>query len=103
MKYIYSDEDNAPMDERIMELTTYSSRGEMLAAERGEALEKPENGCWNCRRFDWNREACTANWNNMDESYYNPDCDDRKLTDCCEYHDLDPDVDPEDCFGGNEP
>ena len=66
--------------------------------------EKPDDGCWNCMNFDWRREACAANWNNMDESYYNPDTDDRELTDYCEYHETDPDADPE-CLkmGGNEP
>ena len=65
---------------------------------------EPEDGCWNCMNFDWRREACTVNWNNMDESYYNPNTDDRNLTDYCEYHETDPDADPE-CleFGGNEP
>ena len=31
--------------------------------------------------------------------------DDRDLLDCCDDHDLDPDIDPDDCFeyGGNEP
>lgn len=41
--YIYNDEDNAPMDERVMELTTYSSHAEMKAVERGE--EPVERRC----------------------------------------------------------
>jgi hypothetical protein len=55
----------------------------------------PPDGCWNCMNFDWKHEACTTNWNNMDEDYYNPDCDDRKLTDYCENWERDPDADPE--------
>ena len=100
--YIYNDEDNAPMADDPFDVhnpTVYLCRAEMKAAD---LPEKPEDGCWNCMNFDWKREACTLNWNNMDESYYNPDADDRKLTDHCEYHETDPDVDPE-CFGGNEP
>jgi hypothetical protein len=44
------------------------------------------------------------NWNNLDESYYNPETDDRELTDHCGEWEEDPDADPE-CleFGGNEP
>ena len=41
------------------------------------------DGCWNCINFDSKREACTLNWNNMDESNYIPDRDDRKPCDCC--------------------
>ena len=76
----------------------------MKAAEAADQPEKPADGCWNCMNFDWHYEACTLNWNNLDESYYNPDCDDRELTDYCEYHETDPDADPE-CFifGGYEP
>ena len=102
--YIYNDEDNAPMADDPFDIhnpTVYLCRAEMKAADLPEK-EKPEDGCWNCINFDWKREACTLNWNNLDESYYNPDIDDRKLTDHCEYHETDPDADPE-CFGGNEP
>ena len=86
MGYLYDDEDNAPMVEDNFPI-------------------KVPNGCWNCRNFDWKHEACTLNWNNMDESYYNPDIDDREPTDYCDDHDPDPDVDPADWFeyGGNEP
>ena len=114
MPYIYNDEDNAPMTEDAFKgyhnPTVYNDRAEMKYYESGEWIqdlekrEKPANGCWNCRNFDWTREACTTNWNNMDESYYNPDIDDREPTDYCDDHDLDPDVKPEDWdFGGNEP
>lgn len=66
--------------------------------------EKTENGCWNCMNYDWNYEACTVNWNNMDPSYYNPDIDDRDPTDICDDFVLDPDAKPEDFdFRGNEP
>ena len=109
--YVYNDEDNYPM---IIEdflsgfhnPMVYTDRAEMKAWERGEPEpeQKPENGCWNCRHYDWTRESCTRNWNNLDDSYYNPDLDDHDPTDCCEDHDLDPDVKPEDWdFGGNEP
>ena len=85
--------------------TVYLGTAEMKAIENGyHEEEKPADGCWNCWNFDWNREACTAGWNNLDDSYYNPNTDDRKLTYWCELHDTDPDADPE-CLkvGGNEP
>ena len=107
MPYIYNDEDNAPMpDFGDHNPTVYLDRAEMRIFDRGgpEPQEKPADGCWNCLNFDWKHEACTLNWNNMDESYYNPDCDDRELTDICDDWEEDPDADPE-CleFGGNEP
>jgi len=116
MPYIYNDEDNVPMndnvlpDDPVLKYTTYSSLEEMKAVEHGEALpftdppDDPPDGCWNCMNFDWNHEACSLNWNNLDESYYNPAVDDRELTDYCDDHEIDPDADPE-ClnFGGNEP
>ena len=85
MGYLYDDEDNASMVEDNLP-------------------PRIPNGCWNCINFDWKHEACTVNWNNLDESYYNPDTDNRELTDYCEYHETDPDADPE-CleYGGNEP
>jgi hypothetical protein len=104
--YSYDDEDNAPMnddamrEDPVLKYTTYSSREEMKADERGEIPfnDPPADGCWNCMNFDWRHEACTMNWNNMDEDYYNPDCDDRKLTDWCEDHETDPDAVWEDIF-----
>ena len=110
-KYIYNDEDNVSMNEDPFlgyhNPTVYNDRAEMKADESGLPFteEKPADGCWNCFNFDWHREACTIRWNNLDESYYNPDIDDRKLTDCCDYHDTDPDIDPAEVFdfGGNEP
>lgn len=103
MVYIYNDEDNVPMnDDQVLDVTTYSSKEEMKADERGEALpftDPPEDGCWNCFNFDWTREACTIRWNNLDESYYNPDLDAREATDCCEYHDKDKSVKWEDWAG----
>ena len=86
--YSYDDEDNVPMIEDNFDQPVYP-----------EAYKKDiPDGCWNCFNFDWKREACTVNWNNMDESYYNPDIDDRELTDCCDYHQKDPDIDPEEIF-----
>lgn len=111
MPYIYNDEDNAPMVDDPYDMnghnpTVYGSRSEEIAIESGLPFTDPvpDDGCWNCTRFDWKHEACTMNWNNMDEDYYNPDIDDRELTDWCEDHDTDPDADPE-ClmYGGNEP
>ena len=116
MAYIYNDEDNAPMnddqfdriDQNGHNPTVYLSEYEARMYDKygePEPHKKPSDGCWNCMNFNWKHEACTLNWNNMDESYYNPDIDDRELTYCCEYHEEDPDVDPADCFdfGGNEP
>ena len=98
----------------------YNSKGELISErtfntvsdasafysslKNPDAEESPADGCWNCINFDWKHEACTLNWNNLDESYYNPDMDDRELTDHCEEWENDPDADPE-CleFGGNEP
>lgn len=108
MGYVYNDEDNNPMFEsdtdRIMKYTTYMSRAEMEAAEAGLPDEhwEPDNGCWNCIHFNWCFEACTLNWNNNDESYYNQDEDDRELTDYCDEHEIDPDADWHDIFGEDE-
>lgn len=105
MLYIYNDEDNAPMND-FHNPTIYHTLSEMKAAEESIPFTdpKPDDGCWNCVHFDWKHEACTIRWNNLDEDYYNPDLDDRELTDYCEDHETDPDADPE-CleFGGNEP
>ena len=106
MPYIYNDEENAPMNDDAFDqgghnptvyLSAYEARMHDKYGEP-EPQEKPADGCWNCMNFDWFHEACTVNWNNMDESYYNPDID------YCEYHETDPDADPE-CleFGGYEP
>lgn len=109
MPYIYNDEDNAPMNEETFDRdghnpTVYLDAYEARMSEKHGEPEKPDNGCWNCMNFDWKHEACTLNWNNLDESYYNQDADDRKLTDSCDDWEEDPDADPE-CleFGGNEP
>ena len=80
--------------------TVYQDQAEMKAAEEEIPFDDPpRDGCWNCMIFDWNHEACTLNWNNMDESYYNPDADDRNYEDWCEYHETDPDAKWEDIFG----
>ena len=44
------------------------------------------DGCWNCVNYDPGRAACTIRWNNLDESYYNPDLDDRKPDEYCVDH-----------------
>ena len=105
--YLYDDEDNAPMDDRMFDAnghnpTTYASYAEMKADDEPLPFTDPPehpDGCWNCMNFDYKHEACTTNWNNMDESYYNPDIDDRNPTDWCEYHETDPDAEWQDWFG----
>ena len=101
-KYIFNDEDNTPMMDDAWagphNPTVYLSRTEMEAVEKDIPFtDPPQDGCWNCMNFDWKHEACTVNWNNMDESYYNPDCDDRDIDDHCENWELDPDARWEDC------
>jgi len=97
--YIYNDEDNVPMEDPWMKNTTYSCKAEYEADMRGE-LEKEEapKGCWNCIHYDTRHEACSLDWNNADDSYYNPDTDDRYPADCCEDHETDPDARWEDWF-----
>ena len=108
--YIYNDEDNAPMNDDPFDgphnPTVYLSREEMKYYESGQwkadeerKRQKTDPACWNCMNFDWNHEACTRNWNNLDESYSNPDTDDRELFDCCEDHETDPDANWDDVFG----
>ena len=143
-KYVYNDEDNAPMNEedlkwlkaitkmdnrdckncqhydseyctswdckfvpveKIVEdlhVTDVTDGGKKIEPlKRFEAplpFTDPPDGCWNCVNFDYKHEACTTNWNNMDESYYNPDIDDRELTDKCEYFEKDESVRAEDVF-----
>ena len=108
-QYIFSDEDNEPMHFSLLEdadghnPTVYKSYAEMVAMERLPFTDPPEpvkDGCWNCFNFDWKREACTVRWNNLDESYYNPDLDDRELTDTCELHDKDASMKAEEVFDG---
>jgi len=91
--------------------TVYLDRAEERYYEGGQfrqdmlkeslPFDEHPDGCWNCTHFDWNHEACTTNWNNMDESYYNPDADDRNYEDYCEYHETDPDAKWEDVFGND--
>lgn len=109
MGYLYDDEDNAPMTDDawngIHNPTVYSSRAEMMAAEALPFTDPPEehpDGCWNCMDFDWNKEACTLNWNNMDESYYNPAADDRNPLDHCDDWSLNEDAEWEDWFDGTD-
>lgn len=111
MPYIYNDEDNNPMNDDAFDRdghnpTVYQNAYEarMYDKHSEPAQKKPDNGCWNCINFDWKHEACTIRWNNLDESYYNPDTDNRQLTDWCGDWEEDPDADPE-ClnYGGNEP
>lgn len=64
-----------------------------------EPKEKPSDGCWNCLLCDPSREACTKEWNNLDDSYYIPDRDDHDPTYYCSDHETDPDAVWEDWFG----
>ena len=41
----------------------------------------PDDCCRYCTHYDG--DVCTKLWNNMDESYYCPDTDDKEETDCC--------------------
>ena len=93
MPYIYSDDDNVPMNESAWNSiedrdghnpTVYLSFAEMRAAQRGEIPfdeEKHDNGCWNCTEYDGSH--CMIGWNNLDPAYYNPDTDDRDPDDWC--------------------
>ena len=99
---VYNDEDNAPlldsvMEDVLIELACRNGRY-MPPSKAPKAKEEPlpftdpPNGCWNCMNYDWRHEACTTNWNNMDESYYVPEIDDRKPDDVCEYWELNEDA-----------
>ena len=104
--FVYEDEDNAPMNEEFMPIpgiedehghnpTVYTSLAEAKAWENGEPVpfdDPPADGCWNCLNYDYGKEACTLAWDNMDESYYNPDTDDKDPDDWCPEHDTDKDA-----------
>ena len=47
-----------------------------------ELTEENVPCCDNCSWYDGDR--CMVNWNNMDESYYIPDRDDKEPEDVCE-------------------
>ena len=101
--YIYSDEDNAPMNEDAFtgfhNPTVYGSLAEMRAVESGRIEEKEEHekGCWNC--WEYNGDSCMKNWNNGDPDYYCPDTDDHEPTFCCEDWDENTTIKWEDFFG----
>ena len=104
MRYIYNDEDNVSMNDDafdgIHNPTVYGSRAEMKHWEEPLPFTDPplpEKGCWNCLEYDGDR--CMKNWNNMDESYYNPDTDDRDPSDHCELWERDENAVWEDFFG----
>lgn len=44
----------------------------------------PTPCCAYCVHFDPSKDACTKDWNNLDDSYYIPDRDDREPGDLCE-------------------
>ena len=56
-------------------------------ATEEEAEKKITHCCGNCIEYDGDR--CTLYWNNLDESYYLPDRDDKDPYDCCDYWQLD--------------
>lgn len=90
--YIYNDEDNNPMNDDPWagphNPTVYLSRAEMQAEESLPFTDpEPENGCWNCWRFDGDR--CNKDWNNADPDYYLPDRDDKEPDDICDYWEKD--------------
>lgn len=80
--------------------TVYSSRAEMKAIEQGLPFTDPgpDDGCWNCLLYSWEKEACTKDWNNNDPDYYIPGVHDRSPTDWCEDHELDKDAEWGDYF-----
>lgn len=111
MNSVYDDEDNSPMNDDSFDsidkdghnptvyLSAYEAR---MYDKHGEPVpfdDPPSDGCWNCLNYDYGKEACTLTWNNMDESYYNPDTDDKDPDDWCPEHDTDPDAVWEDWFG----
>lgn len=98
-RYCYDDEDNAPMNDDSMPgiEMSWKKYSEIIAEMQSEkeALPftdppLPEKGCWNC--MECNGNACMLRWNNADESYYDPDLDDREPTDYCDAWSLNPDV-----------
>ena len=104
MPYLFDDEDNAPMNSEVFDRidqaghnpTVYSSYAEMREMEKNLPFaEPPENGCWNCLLFDYGKEACSKDWKHADPGRYNPETDDRKPTDYCEYWQEDKDA----CWG----
>jgi hypothetical protein len=111
MKYVYNDEDNVPMDDRMFDPidqdghnpTVYLSHAEMKAEEKGEIpfSEPPKDGCWNCREYTG--DYCMKYWNNADEDYKDVDRDSKEPTDWCEDFDRDPDIAWEDVFVEEEP
>ena len=109
--YLYDDEDNAPMNDDSFgsidkdghNPTVYLSAYEARMYDKyGEPVpfdDPPSDGCWNCLNYDYRKEACTLTWNNLDESYYNPETDDKDPDDWCPEHDTDKDAVWEDWFG----
>ena len=101
-QYIFDDEDNEPMYYNLLDQdghnpTVYNSTAEMKAVESGIPFDDPpSDGCWNCLEYDGSR--CHFGWNNNDESYYNPDTDDKDPDDWCPGHDKDESIKWEDVF-----
>lgn len=91
MPYIYSDEDNAPMNEDAMPgiEMSWKKYSDIIYEMQKEKEELPftdpplpERGCWNCMEYDGNR--CMKDWNNADDCYYIPERDDKEPHDYCE-------------------
>jgi hypothetical protein len=105
MNYVYTDEDNAPMNDfDVHNPTVYTSVYEARMIDRydePEPKDEKENGCWNCMMYDGDR--CTKEWNNLDPCYYISWRDDKEPDDYCDDWELEPGSIYEDFFGGNEP
>ena len=55
-----------------------------------ELAKLPEPCCGNCKEYDGSR--CMKEWNNLDESYYFPDRDDKEPEDVCDDWEFDEDL-----------
>ena len=84
--FVYSDEDNAPMIDSVMEDVL------MYGAERRDFKEEPlpftdpaepePHVCGNCDQY--NGTYCTKYWNNMDDTYLDRDRDRRLTGETCD-------------------
>ena len=49
----------------------------------------PDPQCEHCIHFDATKSACTREWNNLDESCYVPERDDRETDETCDSYEWD--------------
>lgn len=68
-----------PEEDIVLEICWNGDPGDIQAIYR-EFLPEP---CCECC-MNYNGDVCTKNWNNMDESYYNPNTDDVFPEDVCD-------------------